>query len=73
MLLRWENNAVAAKFVNRDYDDKFAVPGDKIGFTYNARVPVRFRGRMGDGIRPEAIVETVVPITIDKLWGKQVA
>lgn len=24
---------------------------------------------MGDGIKPEAIVETVVPITIDKLWG----
>lgn len=69
LLIRWENNTVAAKFINREFDDKFAVPGDKIGSTYNARVAPRFRGRKGDGIRPENIVETVVPITIDQLWG----
>lgn len=69
MLLRWENNTVMAKFVNRQFDDDFATPGYKIGYTYNARIPVRFRGRRGDGIKPENIVETVVPIVVNQLWG----
>ncbi|HLG97163.1 MAG TPA: hypothetical protein VKX49_12700 [Bryobacteraceae bacterium] len=32
-LMRWENNLVFAKQVNREFDDRFAVPGDKIGLT----------------------------------------
>lgn len=33
-------------------------------------MPVRFRGRMGDQVQPESIRETVVPITVDRLWGQ---
>ena len=36
-LIRWENNLVAAKFVSREFDSKFAVPGAKFGYVYNAR------------------------------------
>lgn len=69
-LIRWENNLTAAKFVNREFDGKFAVPGAKFGYVFNARIPVRFRGRMGDQMQPEAIRETVVPITVNQLWGQ---
>src|SRR5262249_8902758 len=57
------------KYVNREFDSQFGVVGQKIGYVYNARVPVRFRGRIGDGLRPEDIRETVVPITLNRLWG----
>lgn len=30
-LIRWENNLTAAKYVNREFDPQFALPGDKIG------------------------------------------
>ena len=32
-------------------------------------MPVRFRGRIGDAMQPEAIIETPVPIVVDRLWG----
>ena len=69
-LIRWENNLVAAKFVSREFDSKFAVPGAKFGYVFNARIPVRFRGRTGDQIQPESIRETVVPIAVNQLWGQ---
>lgn len=69
LLLRWENSTVMAKMVNRDFDDQFGNAGAKIGYTYNVRIPVRFRGRRGDGIKPESINEAVVPVVINQLWG----
>ncbi len=30
-LIRLENNTVMMKQVNREYDDKFAVPNEKVG------------------------------------------
>ena len=69
-LERWENNAVFSKFVSREFDDKFAVPNEKVGYTVNARLPVRFRGRRGDAAQPEAIQEQMVPVTINTLWGQ---
>ncbi len=69
-LIRWENNLTAAKYVSREFDPNFALPGDKIGYVFNARVPVRFRGRIGDQMQPESIRETVVPITVNQLWGQ---
>lgn len=69
-LIRWENNLTAAKYVNREFDPHFALPGDKIGYVFNARIPVRFRGRIGDQMQPESIRETVVPVTINQLWGQ---
>jgi len=68
-LMRLENELTFFKMVSREFDDKFALPGNKIGYVYNARMPVRFRGRQGDEMRPEDIRETSVPITIDRLWG----
>ncbi|MCL5743270.1 MAG: hypothetical protein M1541_04965 [Acidobacteria bacterium] len=69
LLVRLENNLVMAKMVNREFEDKFAVPNDKCGYTFNARVPVRMRGTVGDAFNPEDIRETMVPITINRLWG----
>ena len=30
-LMRWENNLVFAKYVDREFSDKFAIEGVKIG------------------------------------------
>lgn len=69
-LMRLENNLVFFKSVNREYDGSFAVAGEKAGYTVNARIPVRFRGRVGDGVQIEGIQEQMVPITINRLWGQ---
>ena len=69
LLVRLENNIVMAKMVSREFEDQFAVPGAKCGYTLNARVPVRFRGTIGDAFNPEDIKETMVPIAINRLWG----
>lgn len=69
-LIRWENSLVAAKFVNRQFDNSFALPNEKIGYVYNARIPIRLRGRIGDQMQPESIRETVVPVTVNQLWGQ---
>jgi len=69
-MVRLENNATILKHVNRDFDDKFAVPDAKTGYTVNARLPVRFRGRIGDAMVPEDIREQMVPITVNRLWGQ---
>lgn len=31
---------------------------------------MRFRGRIGDQMQPESIRETVVPVTVNQLWGQ---
>jgi hypothetical protein len=69
-LERWDNNAVFCKYVSREFDDSYAVPNEKVGYTVNARIPVRFRGRRGDAAQPEAIQEQMVPVTINTLWGQ---
>lgn len=66
---RYENNIVAAKFVNREFDDKFAVKDAKVGYTVNARLPVRYKGTEGDAYNPEDTREPMKPVKIDKLWG----
>src|SRR5499427_1154040 len=37
-----ENNLAFTKRINRQYDDKFAIEGAKIGYVVNARKPVRY-------------------------------
>ena len=69
-LIRLENDCTMTKMVNREFDEKFAVKNEKIGYTFNARLPVRLRGRRGDGIKPEGIQESMVPIVINELWGQ---
>jgi hypothetical protein len=66
---RYENNIVAAKHVNREFDDSFAVKDAKVGYSTNARLPVRYRGTEGDAYNPEDTREVMKPIKIDKLWG----
>jgi len=69
-LIRLENDLTMMKMVSREFDEKFAVKNEKIGYTFNARLPVRLRGRRGDGVKPEGIQEQMVPITINELWGQ---
>jgi hypothetical protein len=67
--LRLENHLTFTKFVDRTFDDKFEVPDAKAGYTVNARLPVRFRGRRGDAMQEEDIREQMVPIKLDTMFG----
>ena len=68
-LLRLENNLTFWKQVNREYDDKFSIENEKVGFIYNARGRVRYRTRQGDGVKIQGTQEQMVPIAINRLWG----
>ena len=67
--LRLENHLTFTKFVDRTFDDKFEIPDAKAGYTVNARLPVRFRGRRGDAMQEEDIREQMVPIKLDTMYG----
>jgi len=69
-LMRLENSLVFFKQVSREFDGEFAQAGNKIGYVFNARIPVRFRGRQGDAMQPEDIREVPFPITVNRLWGQ---
>ena len=64
-----KNNCQFARYVNRQYDGQFARSGAKVGATVNARKPPKYQGRYGNALQPEDIVETPVPVTVDKLFG----
>lgn len=64
-----KNNCQFARYVNRQYDSQFAKAGAKVGATVNARKPPKYQGRYGNGLQPEDIVETPVPVVCDKLFG----
>lgn len=64
-----ENNLTIALHTNREYSNKFAVEGAKIGDTVNARKPPRYLGRRGPQLQLEASVEGSVPIKLDTLSG----
>lgn len=68
-LARLENELMMVKFVTREFDDKFAVEGDKFGVTLNIRKPVYYKGRDGNAFRPEDTIETTVPLTINQPTG----
>lgn len=65
---RFENAVVMPKFVSREYDDKFAVKDEKVGATVNARLPVRYRGSVGEGYEPEDTREVMKPISVNRRW-----
>lgn len=67
-----ENKLGITKYVNREYDDKFAIPGAKIGTTLNIRKPPRYIGRLGNDLVPEDTTETQVPLVLDTLFGVDV-
>jgi hypothetical protein len=59
-----ENNLAFTKRVNRQYDDKFAVEGAKIGYVVNARKPVRYVVSTGQALQIQDATETQVPVTL---------
>lgn len=59
-----ENNLAFTKRVNRQYDDKFAVEGAKIGYVVNARKPVRYVVTTGQALNIQDSTETQVPVTL---------
>lgn len=60
-----ENNLVFGKNVNREYDDRFAVTGAKIGDTLALRKPARFVGTSGAALSTEDFVESSVSLVLD--------
>jgi hypothetical protein len=67
------NNLVFTRAVSRQYDDKFAQEGAKIGTTINLRKPPRYVGRTGPALQVESSVETYVPLTLDTQFGVDMA
>ena len=67
-----ENNLSFTKGVNRQYDDKYAIEGAKIGDTLNIRKPARYIGRSGTTLAVEDHTETSVPLQLDTQFGVDV-
>ena len=51
------NSLVFTRAISRQYDDKFAIEGAKIGTTINLRKPPRYVGRTGPALQIESSVE----------------
>lgn len=64
-----ENRLGFSEHVNREYDDKFAVEGAKIGTVVNVRKPARYVGRTGTALAVENSVETSVPVALTTQFG----
>jgi len=68
-----QNQLVFTRAVSRQYDNKFAIEGAKIGTTINLRKPPRYVGRTGPALQIESSVETYVPLTLDTQFGVDMA
>lgn len=51
--------------VNRQYDERFAIDGRKIGGTANLRLPIRVIGTFGAALNVEPATENFLPISIN--------
>lgn len=69
-LMVLENNVVFLKQVTRNYDDKFAITGAKIGTVLNLRLPIQSQYASGQGIVIQDAVETSVPIALNKQYQR---
>lgn len=58
------NSLGFAKRVNRQYDDRYAVPGAKIGNTVFVRKPPRYIVKKGQALQVQDFTETQVPVTL---------
>jgi len=63
-LMILENEMTLADKITREYDDRFAVDGAKIGYTVNLRKPARFTVSGGPALNVQDFVETSVPATL---------
>lgn len=64
-----KNSLTFAANVNRQYDDRFAQVGNKIGDTLNVRKPPRYLGRTGQAISIEDSVESSIPVQLTTQFG----
>lgn len=68
-LMILENNLVFTKHVNRNYDDKFAVSGAKIGDTLRIRKPARYTIRTGATAQVQDHTEQYTTLTLNLYKG----
>lgn len=67
-----ENNLTFCKGVNREFDDKFAMEGAKIGDTLNIRKPARYEVRTGKTLSIQNHTEDSSPLVLDTQVGVDV-
>lgn len=68
-----KGNLNFVKRLNRDYQGEFAKSGMKVGEVISIRKPIRYAGRTGAVMQPEASVETYVPLTLNNIFGVDAA
>ena len=59
--------------VNRQYDDRFAQSGAKIGQLLNVRMPSKYTVRTGATLSTQDHVERSTPLTVDSQYGVDVS
>ena len=59
--------------VNRQYDDKFAQTGAKIGTSVNVRMPSKYTVRTGATLSTQDHVERSTPLTVSSQYGVDVS
>ena len=59
--------------VNKQYDDRFAQSGAKIGQTLNVRMPAKYTVRTGASISHQNYVERSTPLVVDSQYGVDVS
>lgn len=59
-----ENELTFTNCVTREYDERFAIAGAKIGYTVNVRRPARFLGTTGPNLNVEDFYESSSAVTL---------
>ena len=59
--------------VNRQYDDRFAESGAKIGTSLNIRMPAKFTVRTGATLSAQDYLERSTPLTVSSQYGVDVS
>ena len=65
-LIQLKNQLGFTKGVNRQYDDKFAKTGAKVGSVINIRKPVRFEVTDGAALNLQDVDDQSIPLTLDQ-------
>ena len=68
-----KGNLNFVKRLNRNYQGEFAKTGMKVGEVISIRKPVRYQGRTGAVMVPEATVEEYVPLVLNNIFGVDAA
>jgi hypothetical protein len=70
-ILHAEMNFVGS--VNRQYDDRFASSGGKIGNTLNVRLPAKYKARKTSSYSAQNYVERSTPVVMASQYGIDVS